>query len=173
MVKKQYTTNLEVLKRSRQQPSAGDIFVLKPKDRDFYFGRVINPQVEILPMFPSKSHKPNPDWMGALVYIYDVHAPDKLPIPEMKHDRLLLPPLILDWVCWSNGYVQTVASVPLTSQDVLPRHCFYDVVEEQYLNEFGRRVAKRTEPCGIHGLTPFRGLDDEVSRAIGITLAPD
>lgn len=155
-----------MLQRSQERPNDGDVFVLAPLDRGFYYGRVIRAQIEILPLIRMPNRKPNPDWMGALVYIYDEHASDKLPVPELARDKLLLPPLVLDWACWTQGYVESVESLPLMEPDVLPRHCFDDL-NGHFVNEFGQRV-QRTEPCGVYGLTPFRGLDDKVSRALGI-----
>jgi len=171
MKKNRFATNLQVLKRSTQKPVAGDVFVLAPRDRGFYFGRVINADVEVLPEIQLPNRKPNPDWTGALVYVYNAHAPEKLPVPELRRDRLLLPPLVLDWVCWTKGYVQTVAHMPLKEQDVLARHCFDDL-DGGFIDEFRQKV-RRTEPCGVYGLTPFRGFDDEISRAIGMSLAPE
>lgn len=170
-----YITNLEVLQRSRTLSEKGDIFVFKPAGRGFYYGRVIIPQVQLMPLLPSPSprKKPDPDWVGNLVYIYDVHSPQKLPVPPLHRDRLLIAPLILDLYCWKLGYVETVASAPLKKDDVLPSHCFVRVPKKDYVDEYGRLLAHRTEPCGTYGLTPFRGFDDEISRALGIPPAPD
>jgi len=41
-------SNLEFLKKSKKQLHPGDIFVLKPRGRDYYFGRVINTFIFIM-----------------------------------------------------------------------------------------------------------------------------
>jgi hypothetical protein len=169
-------TNLEVLTKSKDRPKAGDVFVFRPRGRDYYFGLVVNADIQLIDYMGQVSDPA--DWDGMLVYVYDQHSPDKTKIPELDLKKLLLKPLILDVYCWRLGYVETVGSVDLAKVQVLPRHCFVSPPlipgrPKQYFDEHGHRLAEPTEPCGGYGLTPFRGFDDKISRALNILLVPN
>jgi hypothetical protein len=155
-------TTLSVLGTSPRKRVAGEIFVCRPAGHDYYFGRVIDPEVRFI------------SWVGVLVYIFDVHAPEKEPVPEDLSPRsLLLPPMILAPACWTSKRVQTVATLPLSAGDVLKRHCFYNPATERFVDEHNKPLRRRIEPCGGYGLTPVGGLDNKISRALRIPLATD
>jgi hypothetical protein len=153
--------NLETLHRTQLEPIEGDIFVVKPKQKDFYYGRVI------------QAHVTMHAWDGVLVYIYNATSKSKQTIPEMKKDLLLIPPLILDAGCWGLGLVECIGNRILSKQEILDKHCFWDVVFGRYVDLEGNQLPQKTEPCGVYGLTPPRGLDNEISRALRMPLAPD
>lgn len=154
--------NLAVLKISRKVPKAGDVFVLQPLGRDFYFGCVIRTDATI----------------GGfknviLLYIYDITSPTKNPVPQLSPLRLLIPPKGTNRRPWTMGYFETIAHKVLLPQDVLSQHCFYDPLRKGYVDADGRERTTRFEPCGFDALDSFRTIDDAISRALGIPLAPD
>jgi hypothetical protein len=73
---------------------------------------------------------------------------------------------------WSRGYFETVAHRNL-EDDVLHPHCFYSYNFRRYFDEYRNELPERIEPCGIFALRSFRTIDDAVSEALGIPLAPD
>jgi hypothetical protein len=148
--------NMQVLKRSRTRPKAGDIFVIRPIKHDYYFGRVINPKVDLLA------------FQGILAYVYDIHARDKEPPAALPQTRLLIPPLLLDYSCWTLGLAERVEQRELSAADVLPKHCFYNILFRRYSDEHGTILEKKIEPCGEYGVTLPRGLGSEVSKALKI-----
>jgi hypothetical protein len=155
-------TNLEILRPSTSPPERGDIFVVKPKGREYYFGRVINSDVKLL------------SWQGYLIYIYDSHSPSKESIPSLRRDRLLIPPQIIEPSCWKKGYLQRVDSRPFEPNEILPQHCFLDVVRKpkRYVDEHNIPVACKTEPYGVYGVALIRGLDKRICEALGIPIPP-
>jgi hypothetical protein len=42
-------------------------------------------------------------------------------------------------------------SAPLSSESVLPKHCFYHDIYNEYYNENGN-IVKKTKPCGELGI---------------------
>jgi len=153
--------NLAVLKKSRRSPQVGDVFVLQPPDGLYLFGRVIDIAAEIGPF---KS--------CVLVYLYRQRSSQKAPPPALLRGQLLVPPLMTNRLPWSRGYFELVESRPLTDMDRLPQHCFADLWG-RYFDERSRRLPGPVEPIGQWGLESYRTIDDQVSEALGIPLAPD
>jgi len=74
---------------------------------------------------------------------------------------------------WSKGYFEFVENRSLGPTDVLPQHCFKDDVRWGYRDERGDRLERPVEPGGEWGLHSYRTIDDEISKALGIPLAPE
>jgi hypothetical protein len=151
--------NLEVLQKSRRIPREGDIFVMKPSDGRYLFGRVVNTNA-------------NPLGAGGanLIYVYRDRADDKHEIPPLVHTRLLLPPMMTNRQCWLRGYFEHLANAPLDDQQRLPQHCFADDTRRvrAYYDEHGNRLPGPREPCGVFGLITPLGIDKEIAKALGL-----
>lgn len=155
--------NLRVLRRTRRKPEVGDIFVMLPPDDLFLYGRVIKTDTPVIPGF-----------RALLLYVYRDRSATKTPIPRLDPANLLLPPLLTNTLLWSRGYAEHLENRPLTPEDCLPRHCFKRYSREGIcVDEQGIRVFGPVEPIGQWGLGSFRTIDDEISRALGIPMAPE
>jgi Immunity protein 26 len=160
------TTNLMVLVPSRRRVRAGDIFALRPSGRGYLFGRVIATDAAVGPIADVN-----------LIYIFDYETVKPSPPKDLTPDRLLIPPVVINRLPWSRGYFQHLEQRPITERERLPVHIFKSSHGRLY-NEYGRRLdtlptANRGGPVtGQYGLHSFRTVDDEVSRALGIPLAP-
>jgi hypothetical protein len=152
--------NFHLLKRSRRLLSAGDIFVMKLPTLKYLFGRVI-----LTPDYPRLGPTPH----AHLLYVYrwqsDRMEPD---LSELTPRNLLIPPQWTNRLGWIRGFHQTVAHYPLTVADRLPVHCFHSVLRRAYVDETGRPVPRRVEPCGVWGLGGYYLLDRDISKALGI-----
>jgi hypothetical protein len=155
-------TNLEFLQKSRKRLRPGDIFVLKPKGHDYYFGRVIDIDAE-------SGFGPG---HAVLIYVYSASSKDKNTIPELDKNNLLIPPKMINRLGWSRGYFETVGFKELTKDDVLNVHCFWDPVHRRYVNEKKKVLDGPYEPVSQYGLGNYRVIDRYVSRALGIPLPP-
>lgn len=164
--------NLELLKKSKKVLRSGDIFVLKPKGQDYYFGRVISTTADC-GFGPPKA---------ILIYIYNATSKDKNTIPELDKNDLLIPPTMINRLGWSRGYFENVAFRELMEDDVLKVHCFWSpplngfptgrFSRGRYMNEKGEQLAGAYEPVGRYGLGNYRVVDDEISNVLGMPLAP-
>ena len=153
--------NSRKLKASRREPEAGDIFCMLMPDDLYVFGRVIMLDPPGSPVVGS-----------ILVYLYSWRSEGQAPdMRELTRDRLLLPPIFAHRIGWTEGYWLTVAHHEVTSTDRLPRHCFRRF-DGAFFDEMGVRLKDRIEPCGSLGLANYRRVDDLVSKALGIPLAP-
>jgi immunity protein 26 of polymorphic toxin system len=152
--------HLTALQKSRRAPEPGDIFAMLPPDGRYLFGRVIS------------TDSAGPMGVGCvLVYIYAIRSDTKNVVPDLLRGQLLVPPLMTNKLPWSKGYFEHVEHRTLTPMDRLPQHCFRDT-RDWYFDEHGNRLDEPTSPVGSWGLDSFRTIDDEVSRALGIPLAP-
>jgi hypothetical protein len=166
--------NLEFLKKSKKHLRPGDIFVLKPKGHDYYFGRVINTTAQC-GFGPPKA---------ILIYIYNATSKDKNVIPELDKNNLLIPPDMVNRLGWSRGYFENVSFKELTEDQVLKVHCFWapPLFKEssyerfskgRYMNEKGEQLDGPCEPVGQYGLGNYRVVDIKISKALGIPLPED
>ena len=153
--------NLAVLKRTRRSPQAGDVFVMQPPDGQYLFGRVVETDA-------------NPLGVGGavLVYIYRGRSASKTEIPDLLRGQLLTPPLMTNRQPWTKGYFEHLETRPMTAMDRLPAHCFKDTYG-RYFDEAGNQLTSAVEPVGEWGLHSYRTIDDEISKALNIPLAPD
>jgi len=154
--------NLRVLKKSRHIPQAGDIFVMQLPDTHYLFGRVININA-------------NPLGVGEaiLIYIYDIQMNTPYPIPCFIDSKLLVPPMMTNRLPWTKGYFMHLEHRILEKKETLGQHCFLDNIRNCYRDEYGNKIKKCIEPVGVWGLDSYRTIDDAISEALGIPLAPD
>lgn len=157
--------NLRILRPSRKRLVAGDVFVMLPPDDRYLFGRVISTAAQ---------WGAGPSVTANLIYVFKVRSESKT-VPnrsELLADRLLFAPVVINRLPWSRGYFETIANLTMGVDEALPIHCFR-FSSGRYFDENGRELSGPTEPCGEGGLHSFRTVDDLVSEALGIPLAPD
>lgn len=157
--------NLALLKKNRN-PQPGDIFAMLPPDGLYLFGRCISRTAVV-------GAPPNSIPNCSMIYVYSSRSKQKEDIPHLSPESLLLPPMLTNTLPWSCGYFERIARLPLQPEDLLEQHCFEDVVFGGYLDEQGMKIAGPVEPIGVSALKSYRTIDDAISKALGIPLAPD
>ncbi len=162
MAKEQILTNMEVLKPSRRRIRAGDIFALRLKRHPYLFGRVIRTDA-----------KAGPFEGLILIYLYRATSQEKDKIPDLHVSELLVPPLLTNRLPWSRGYFVTLLNRPIVKADVLGQHCFEDGRGRFFYDEMSNDLDHRVDPVGEFGVHSFRTIDDAISDAMGMPLAPD
>ncbi len=100
-----------------------------------------------------------------LVYIYDVLSDQMLPPEELARDRILLPPMGVATLFWSQGYFVRVARRELQPADLLPQHCFR-APDGSYCDEYRNALPGRIEPCGLIALMLPAGVGKEIDKAL-------
>lgn len=155
--------NLRALRPSRKRLQPGDVFAMLPPDGRYLFGRVISTRASW-----------GPSLTANLIYVFKVRATTRT-IPdrsELQADCLLFAPAVINRLPWSRGYFEALGNLSIGPGEVLQQHCFEDS-GHRYYDETGALLPQRTEPCGFRGLESYRTVDDSVSKALGIALAPD
>ena len=158
--------NLEVLKKTHKRPKVGDVFLFKPTNKPFYFGRVIETSADA-------SLGP----IGNLLYLYNSCSEKKDSIPNLLRENLLIPPLITNKLPWSMGYFETVANRPLLETEKFQRHYFksknpYLNGKDYFYDEFSAEIpgSKVGSPLGKYGQIGIISISVDVSRALNIPI---
>ena len=108
-----------------------------------------------------------------LVYIYRQQGRTGEPdLDQLTPENLLVPPLFINRLPWSRGYFETVTTHSLTTEQLLPQHCFRRS-NGTYLDENGQPLNAELHPCGDWGLHSFRSVDDLISDALGVPRVPE
>lgn len=109
-----------------------------------------------------------------LIYVYRHRASSKEPDhAALDPQDLLLPPLFINRLPWSKGYLETVAHWPLEPSDLRSQHCFLSASRGRYFDEKGNELSGPIEPVGDWGLHSYRTIDDAISDALGIARVPE
>jgi hypothetical protein len=154
-------TNLAILKKSRHRLREGDVFVMRPPDGLYLYGRVISTVAKAGWSMPG----------AILIYVYRSRSSQKAAVPTLALGDLLLPPMMTNRLGWSRGYFETIGNKPLQPGDVLRHHCFENFAG-RYFDETAAELPGPIAPVGTWGLHSYRSIDDEISKALGIPLAP-
>jgi hypothetical protein len=154
----------------RQRPKAGDVFCCLPPRGGFLYGRVVSTS--------ARTAEDEPPGL-LLLYFYAVRSAAKLPIPTLRRGDFLLTPILTNRLGFSRGYFE-ILERELSAEDVYPTHCFNFYFDEPrrapfFVDENGRRLARapRGVPVGDAGVHSYRSIDDALSRALRIRLAPE
>ncbi|MFZ2594015.1 MAG: Imm26 family immunity protein [Minisyncoccia bacterium] len=158
---------MDFLGVSRKKPQVGDIFVFKNKYLGYIYGRVILGE----------------DWQGPmskgedfLLYIYNHITKEIESDPVLDKNNLLIDPEICNRRGWLDGYFKTIKHKELTKDDLLSQHCFIEVPYEngkapRYVDENGKLLVVKNEPCGVYASSTHRMIDDLISEKMKLTFA--
>lgn len=158
---------LEKIRATRGPRPVGELFAMKLRGIGYVFGRVIRDACAWAPSHSSR-RKAKLEPSTYLVYIYKGVSDSLDDEPVLRPDDLLLPPQIIFGHGWTLGYFAPVRHASLTAADVLPVHCFWSA-HGFYVDEFGRTLAKRVEPCGHFGLGTYGNIERDIAAAFGLS----
>jgi len=163
MRSREVITNMVMHTRSRKRPRVGDLFYIEMVTGQFVMGRVVRTDARV---FADEN---------LLLYFYHPaqQSPDLIR-PPIKPE-LLIAPRATNWQGWLKGYYTTIGNYSLAPEELLLQHCFekHFANPGHYYDEYGNELDRRYEPCARWGLDSYRTIDDELSEALGIPLAPE
>jgi hypothetical protein len=153
-------TNFILLEPSRKKVRDGDLFAMKMADGEYLFGCIVDAEPQVSPMVGSM-----------LAYLYSNREnssdiDDSLLCPS----NLLIPPFFINKRPWLDGYFKTIRRRTLSTDDLLPAHCFHDPAKKIHCDRSGNKV-EHSDPCGDWLLRGYLKLDDIISDALGIPRA--
>jgi Immunity protein 26 len=145
-------------------------------DRSFLFGRVV--RALDLAAFSGVDSNEESQYVGYLVYVYSYRRDSPAAPENLRVTDLLIAPQVINRLGWSRGYLQTIEHRPLTDTETLPVHVFKDLRQPpRFYDEHGTEVsakrAARARFISQSGAGNYRTLDDQISEALGLPLAPD
>lgn len=150
-------------------PRAGDFFHLQIENIGFVLGRVIEPKTEqgyLDPRWHDEECERG-QFDAPFVYLYKTIYDQPPPVPESDMiPELLIPPVNLSAVIWDNGLAKQIGNRPLSPNETLDQHCFWDDIAEEFHDERGRRVDSPTRPCYSSAVVLPLGLAGLLYRSI-------
>lgn len=156
-------TNMKALKKTRKKVNLGDIFSFQILEGKFHWGRVVSLTANVGGFNDC-----------VLIYIYKTVTENGQTVPSsLSINDLLLAPIATNELPWKKGYFQLIDNQELTSEDLLEVHCFYDVLFKKNFDDAGNQLDKSYAPCGSYGLDSYTTIDDKISEALGLELAPE
>ena len=146
------------MKKSRKKPQEGDIFVLQPIEGVFYFGKVIQTNVESVDSFVNGM---------TLIYVYQ-YSSDSKEIPDaLENEELLIPPVVVNHQPWTRGYFETIGNVRVSEKERNVDFAFWDVLRGKYVDiTTGQAIVLKHEPKyrSIFGLGSYGVVGKEVHK---------
>jgi hypothetical protein len=141
--------------KSRKRPSTGDVFVLKPREDVYYYGKVIKTDIQSTNPFLS-------GWN--LVYIYNFSSSSIVEESNLRLEvsDLLLPPVVTNNRGWSDGYFLTVANTCVSIEEQSLDYGYWDSISKTYRNEEGKLLDHQTKHVSGYGLISY----GEIGRAL-------
>jgi len=144
---------------SRKRPKVSDIFVVQPKEKLYYFGKVILTQIKSKDSFINGMN---------LIYIYN--SPQKeLIIPEdLELNKLIIPPTVVNNRGWLEGYFKTIGVRSVSEDDLKVDYGFKDIirVNEFYCDVEGKKLEHKPKYCSIFGLGSYGVVGRQIQKIL-------
>ena len=149
---------LKVIKRSRKYPKIGDIFQVQPNESITLYGIVINNHV---------NNRSGTDFLVIFIFNPSVDADFLLSSSTIESHQLLFTPLIVDKGYWTRGYFHTVYHTEKIKN--IPSYSFYDIFDEQYIDEYERPVKGQSSLVGSCGVCTISGVASRINKELIIS----
>lgn len=152
-------TQLIVMKRTYKKPKEGDVFALQPLKDIFYFGKVIQTELESVDSFIRGM---------SLVYIYDCSSKEKAVPDEFDENELLIAPVIVNHQPWTKGYFETIGNVDVSAKVKSVDFAFWDMLREKYVDLSRAELKLHHDPKyrSIFGLGSYGIVGKDVQKAL-------
>ncbi|MCB0187554.1 MAG: hypothetical protein KDE31_24970 [Caldilineaceae bacterium] len=148
---------------TRKKPRPGDIFAQRLKhNRQYIWGRVVHADATC-----------GPATGLLLLYIYHPSTDNLTPPVDLNTTRLLLPPIIANRQGWLRGYYKTIENRVPRKEEILQQHCFEYLLDGEFRDEYGAKLPRRTEPCGIYGVASYIGVGELIAHTLGLPIERD
>lgn len=150
---------LIAMKKSSKNPKEGDIFVVQPIKDVYYYGKVIQTNVESEDSFISGM---------TLIYIYKRNSNNKIKPRTMADEEFLIAPIIVNNQPWKKGYFETIGNETVFEKEKNIDIVFWDVIREEFVDINGNLTEVRPQMWNIYGLGSYGVVGKEIQKAIGL-----
>jgi hypothetical protein len=141
---------LNVIKRTRKQPSAGDYFEIRPLEDIVLFGLVLNPEV----VFAGEKN-----YINIIIFKKDIL--DKLnSLHRFEEKDIFMGPCIVTKAYWNNGYFHTLDNVRIEIEDDLLG--FYDMVKCKFVDENRNELNGKPMKFNLYSAYTIDGIGNEI-----------
>lgn len=152
-------TELIVMKKSRKKPVVGDVFVIQPKENHYYFGKVIETNIQ----------GKNLNFQGMnLIYMYNCLSHDKEIPDNLDECEFLFSPTVVNFQGWLKGYFETVGNQSVTVKELNVDYGFFDDFETQdkFYNLEGERTSHKPKFLDFVGLSSYGYVGRQAHRVL-------
>ena len=152
-------TDLIAMKKSRKKPKKGDIFVVQPFQNIYYYGKVIETDIQSKDSFVNGMF---------LIFVYDKMSKSKdSPTPyDLDRCDLLIAPTIVNRLGWSRGYFETIYNLPLTDLERKMPFGFWSFQRQCFVNIEGARLDSRPKYYTDYGLGNYLVVGEKIQAVL-------
>ena len=145
---------LKVIKRKRIIPQKGDVFLVSPKESLYFFGLVMEGNVNNI----------NGDGLSVVMIFKDkaTSMEDTNFTPDFNN--LLIAPSTVGREYWTRGYFYNVGHMDASFDDV--RYGFYSIGKGRYCDVESKQLDEVPELVGIFGVSTINGIAREINREL-------
>lgn len=147
------------MKKSSENPKEGDVFVVQPIKGVYYYGKVIQTNVESVDSFINGM---------TLIYIYKCNSKNKIMPQTMKDEEFLIAPIIVNNQPWKKGYFETIGNETVFEKEKNIDIAFWDVIREEFVGINGKLTEVRPQMWSIYGLGSYGIVGKEIQKAINM-----
>lgn len=141
---------LMLIKRKRIKPQRGNLFVVSPRKDMFFWGVVINSDINVQ----------GDDFYTVFILKDRARGPEDTNIPTDITNLLIGPSIVGRWY-WNKGFFYNVG-IDITIPDNLD-YGFYSVMDKRYVDEYDNPIEREPELVGISGLSTGSGIAYEIN----------
>ncbi len=143
-------SNLLMLRKSKQIPKVGDVFVLSYNDGEYYYGKVL----ESFEKWDTK--------VQVIVIFSEVIKEISIDKCIFNYDKLLLSPRIVFDGYWKKGFFQTIANIPLTNEEKKLNYGFFKMHPlgkyGYFVDSKGGEINYQPNLYSLYGVTNIIGI---------------
>lgn len=150
-------SELIAMKKSKKVPSEGEIFVLQPLPNQFYYGKVIQTNINSRDSFINGM---------TLIYIYNKVSQDRHVPQNLDNEELLIAPIIVNNQPWQKGYFETIGNINVSENEKKINYGFWDLFKEKFVDIKGDILENEPQYWTQYGLGSYGIVGKEVQKAI-------
>lgn len=145
---------MKIIKRDKNYPEKGDVFIINPFDDVCFWGIVLN------------NHITNINGEELLVIaIFDERVTlNGMSEYNINFKKLLIEPSIVGKEYWTKGYFSTVGKCDL--KDVSVDYGFYSIGKGKYFDEYGNELLAEPALLGCFGVCTISGIAYDVNKEL-------
>ncbi|WBW98143.1 Imm26 family immunity protein [Oceanirhabdus sp. W0125-5] len=150
----------KVIKKTKNPPNEGDIFLVSPREGVYFYGRVLKSDINhitkdtfihgksVVVIFKSKTNS--------------IDMANYFP----NYDDLLIGPEIVDSTYWSKGFFFTIANLPIDQKEKQLDYGFYSIGKGKYFKENGIEIDHKPIILGTYGIATITGIARNVEKEL-------
>lgn len=151
---------LNVIKKVKNKPNEGDVFLVSPRKGIYYYGRVLKTDIK---------HIKNDIFIHGKNVVFIFKSKTKtLDISNysQNYEELLTGPEIVDITYWTKGYFYTIANIPIDDYEKELDYGFYSIGKGKFFKEDGYELMHQPLILGTYGIATITGIARNIEKEL-------